>query len=80
MNRSSRSNSRPPACKPAAMKVGKDAVLGGYAFDPWDIPFLPFAGRSGLVVITDGHSNDKRKRACPNQDGVNPYRSGAKSR
>lgn len=43
------------------------------------IPFLPFSiVPFGLVALSDGHRVGEGKPACPNQDGVNPYRNGAK--
>lgn len=59
-----------------AISVGSDAVLGGYEFDPLNIPFLPdwpagpvvvprFAGSIGLVSVVDGHSNTEKEMKCP---------------
>lgn len=37
------------------------------------------AGSTGPVALGDGHTIAKRKPKCPNQSGMHPYRSGAKS-
>lgn len=41
--------------------TGSASVLGGFEFDPLDIPFLPFAGPSGLVALSDGQRVGERK-------------------
>ena len=76
-------SSRSPVVQPGSVNTktvvatGSLRELGGEWFDPFcDLQVIGFAGDARLVARGDGHTIGEGKRACPNQDGTNPYRNG----
>lgn len=67
-----------PAVSPATAVVpsGSSRVPASFWFDPFqDLSLVYSADGVGLVATAYGQSNSEGKQACPNQDGVNPYRN-----